>query len=56
LMESFARLFGNQHPLLSLVRNQAMRSMQTLKPIKQHLAQEALGVGKHLPPLAQRSA
>ncbi len=53
LMESFARLFGNQHPLLSLLRNQAMHTMQSLAPIKQHLAQEALGVGKHLPPLAQ---
>ena len=53
LMESFARLFGNQHPLLSMLRNQAMHSMQALAPIKQHLAQEALGVGKHLPPLAR---
>jgi 2-octaprenylphenol hydroxylase len=53
LMESFARLFGNQHPLLSMLRNQAMHSMQSLAPIKQHLAQEALGVGKHLPPLAR---
>ena len=53
LMESFARLFGNQHPLLSMLRNQAMHTMQTLTPLKQHLAQEALGVGKHLPPLSR---
>lgn len=53
LMESFARLFGNQHPLLSALRNQAMHTMQALAPLKQHLAQEALGVGKHLPPLSR---
>ena len=53
LMESFARLFGNQHPLLSAIRNSAMHMMQSLGPIKQHLAQEALGVGTHLPPLNQ---
>jgi 2-octaprenylphenol hydroxylase len=53
LMESFARLFGNQHPLLSAIRNSAMHMMQSLGPIKQHLAQEALGVGAHLPPLNQ---
>lgn len=53
LMESFARVFGNQHPLLSAIRNSAMQVMQSLAPIKQHLAQEALGVGTHLPPLNQ---
>jgi len=53
LMESFARLFGNQHPLLSMLRNQAMHTIQALAPLKQHLAQEALGVGKHLPPLSR---
>lgn len=53
LMESFARLFGNQHPLLSLVRNTGMNWVQKLSPIKQHLAQQAMGVGPHLPPLSQ---
>ncbi|HCH23869.1 MAG TPA: 2-octaprenyl-3-methyl-6-methoxy-1,4-benzoquinol hydroxylase [Oceanospirillaceae bacterium] len=53
LMESFARLFANQHPLLSMLRNKAMHTMQALAPLKQHLAQEALGVGKHLPPLSR---
>lgn len=53
LMESFARLFGNQHPMLSLLRNTGMNWMQKLTPIKQHLAQQAMGVGAHLPPLSQ---
>ena len=53
LMESFSRLFGNQHPLLSLLRNTGMNWVQKLSPIKQHLAQQAMGVGVHLPPLSQ---
>ena len=53
LMESFSRLFGNQHPMLSLLRNTGMNWVQKLSPIKQHLAQQAMGVGAHLPPLSQ---
>ena len=53
LMESFSRLFGNQHPMLSLLRNTGMNWVQKLSPIKQHLAQQAMGVGVHLPPLSQ---
>lgn len=53
LMESFSRLFGNQHPMLSLLRNTGMNWVQKLNPIKQHLAQQAMGVGAHLPPLSQ---
>jgi 2-octaprenylphenol hydroxylase len=53
LMESFSRLFGNQHPMLSLLRNTGMNWVQRLSPIKQHLAQQAMGVGVHLPPLSQ---
>ncbi len=53
LMESFSRLFGNQHPMLSLLRNTGMNWVQNLTPIKQHLAQQAMGVGAHLPPLSQ---
>jgi len=53
LMESFAHLFGNQHPMLSLIRNTGMNWVQKLSPVKQHLAQQAMGVGAHLPPLSQ---
>ena len=53
LMESFSRLFANQHPMLSLLRNTGMNWVQKLNPIKQHLAQQAMGVGAHLPPLSQ---
>jgi 2-octaprenylphenol hydroxylase len=53
LMESLSRLFGNQHPMLSLLRNTGMNWVQKLSPIKQHLAQQAMGVGVHLPPLSQ---
>lgn len=53
LMESLSRLFGNQHPMLSLLRNTGMHWVQKLSPIKQHLAQQAMGVGAHLPPLSQ---
>lgn len=53
LMESFSRLFGNQHPMLSLLRNTGMNWVQRLSPIKQHLAQQAMGVGVNLPPLSQ---
>lgn len=53
LMESFARLFGNPHPMLSMLRNTGMNWVQKLSPIKQHLAQQAMGVGAHLPPLSQ---
>ena len=53
LMESFSRLFGNQHLMLSLLRNTGMNWVQKLSPIKQHLAQQAMGVGAHLPPLSQ---
>ena len=53
LMESLSRLFGNQHPMLSLLRNTGMNWVQKISPIKQHLAQQAMGVGVHLPPLSQ---
>ena len=53
LMESFSRLFGNQQPMLSLLRNTGMNWVQKLSPIKQHLVQQAMGVDVHLPPLSQ---
>ena len=53
LMESFSRLFANPHPMLSLLRNTGMAWVQKLSPIKKHLAQQAMGVGSHLPPLSQ---
>ncbi len=53
LMESFVRGFGNQRPLLSMLRNYGLHTMQQLTPIKNHIARQALGVGKHLPPLAR---
>lgn len=53
LMESLSRLFANQQPLLSVLRNTGMNWVQKLSPIKQHLAQQAMGVGPHLPPLSQ---
>ena len=53
LMESFVRGFGNQNPFLSMLRNYGLQTMQKLTPVKQHIAQQALGVGQDLPPLAR---
>jgi 2-octaprenylphenol hydroxylase len=53
-MEAFKQLFGHQQPLLKLVRNMGMNTLNRLSPIKQHVVMQAMGLSGDIPALARR--
>ncbi|WP_028470546.1 FAD-dependent oxidoreductase [Neptunomonas japonica] len=53
-MEAFKQLFGHQQPLLKLVRNMGMNTLNSLSPIKQHVVMQAMGLSGDIPALARR--
>lgn len=55
-MEFFKQLFGHQQPLLKLIRNTGMNTLNKLSPIKQHIVMQAMGLKGDLPAKAQRKS
>lgn len=53
-MEAFKQLFGHQQPLLKLIRNAGMNTLNKLSPLKQHVVMQAMGLSGDVPLLAQR--
>lgn len=53
-MEAFKQLFGHQQPLLKLVRNMGMNTLNRLSPVKQHVVMQAMGLSGDIPKLARR--
>jgi len=53
-MEFFKQLFGHQHPWLKFIRNTGMNTLNTLSPVKQHIAMQAMGLKGDLPTMARR--
>lgn len=53
VMEGFAHLFGNQHPLLSWLRNNGLNLTDRLLPVKQSIMDYACGLRGDLPSLSQ---
>lgn len=53
-MEAFKQLFGHQQPLLKLIRNIGMNTLDKLSPLKQHIVMQAMGLSGNVPLLAKR--
>ncbi len=53
-MEAFKQLFGHQQPVLKLIRNIGMNTLDKLSPLKQHIVMQAMGLSGDVPLLAKR--
>jgi 2-octaprenylphenol hydroxylase len=51
-MESIKQVFTPQNPVTQLVRGLGMNLFDNVKPVKQLMAKQALGMKEHLPSLA----
>lgn len=54
MMEGFKRLFNSRQPLLQLARNMGMNLLNDMKPVKNHIVLEAMGLSGRLPAIAKR--
>ncbi len=53
-MDGFKRLFSNDNPVLSRIRNLGLSLADTALPLKHRLMRQAMGLDAHLPQLSQR--
>lgn len=53
-MEGFKRLFNEQQPIVRLARNMGMNLLDRMKPLKNHIVMDAMGLSGNLPEIAQR--